>query len=63
MNNSFMIVDQKLQSHDLVGAIECAIKEADKIKTEAQSALAGLEERSCRLKDEAERVLAKYPLL
>jgi len=57
------IFTKKLQNHDLVGALDVAILEAENAKKLAQDALKEMEERQKRMDAIAEAALAKYTLL
>lgn len=63
MDAKTKLVTQKLEAHDLTGAIEVAITEADEAKVLAERALAELNEGLTRLNNLAETALAKYELL
>jgi hypothetical protein len=57
------LVNQRLSAHELNGAIELAVADADETKSIAQDALASLDERLDRLNKQADAMLTKYELL
>jgi hypothetical protein len=61
--NTIELVNQRLSAHDLKGAIELAVADADETKSIAQDALASLDERLDRLNKQADAALNKYKLL
>jgi hypothetical protein len=62
-NSTNKLVKQKLEAHDLNGAIEAALASADEAKAFAQDAIASLDEGLDRLNKQADAMLAKYELL
>jgi hypothetical protein len=61
--NTIELVNQRLSAHDLKGAIELAVADADETKSIAQDAIASLDERLDRLNKQADAALSKYKLL
>lgn len=57
------IVTQKLETHDIIGAVDVAIAEADEIKAIAQEMRTSLDEGLAQLNQLAEAALEKYELL
>ncbi len=63
METKTELVSQKLEAHDLTGAIKVAITEADEIKAIAQEMRTSLDEGLAQLNQLAEAALEKYELL
>jgi hypothetical protein len=57
------LVNQRLEAHDIKGAIELVIADAEPGKSIAQDAIASFDQRSNRLTKQADAALSKYKLL